>query len=117
VIEVKERLSVRAQLEARLGLLKSRLKEIQRLLREHEDDDLDEQIADLDDSDVLERLEHASRNEVLLIRTALRMMDEGMYGRCAVCGEEIGMRRLRALPAATTCIECATSAPTRRFAV
>jgi RNA polymerase-binding transcription factor DksA len=104
---MRDQPSVRAQLETRLGFLESRLREIRRLLREPEDDDLEEQAMDLDDDDVLACLEHAGRSEVLLIRTALRMMDEGAYGRCAVCGEEIGLRRLRAFPAATTCIECA----------
>ena len=37
---------------------------------------------------------------------------DGSYGRCDVCGREIGTERLEHLPAATRCIRCA-AAPRR----
>ncbi len=40
------------------------------------------------------------------INKALQKIDEGTYGYCEACGEEIGERRLRARPVATLCIEC-----------
>ena len=36
---------------------------------------------------------------------ALRRMDEGVYGVCEVCGKEIPLERLEALPHATLCVE------------
>lgn len=42
------------------------------------------------------------------IDDAIRMIDEGSYGYCEVCGEEIGVRRLEARPTATLCIDCKT---------
>jgi RNA polymerase-binding protein DksA len=39
------------------------------------------------------------------VNDALRRMDEGTYGRCEVCGKEIPIERLEALPHATRCIE------------
>ena len=33
-------------------------------------------------------------------------IDEGTYGRCVECGDEIGAARLRALPFAVRCKEC-----------
>ena len=40
------------------------------------------------------------------IEAALRRLDEGAYGYCFQCGEEIAQARLRALPFAVRCKEC-----------
>jgi DnaK suppressor protein len=40
------------------------------------------------------------------IDTALRRLDEGSYGDCYECGEEITKARLRALPFAVRCKAC-----------
>jgi DnaK suppressor protein len=40
------------------------------------------------------------------IDEALRRLDEGSYGYCFECGEEISERRLRALPFAVRCKDC-----------
>ncbi len=40
------------------------------------------------------------------IEEALERLDQGDYGDCASCGEEIGVKRLMAQPAARLCIEC-----------
>ncbi len=41
------------------------------------------------------------------IDEALRRMDEGDYGYCRQCGEDIAPARLERSPSGTTCIECA----------
>ncbi len=40
------------------------------------------------------------------INEALERLEEGSYGRCFECGEEIDHRRLRALPFAVRCKDC-----------
>jgi DnaK suppressor protein len=40
------------------------------------------------------------------VETALAHLDEGRYGYCYECGEEIPERRLRALPFAVRCTSC-----------
>jgi DnaK suppressor protein len=40
------------------------------------------------------------------IDAALRRLDEGTYGDCFECGEEISNARLRALPFAVRCKDC-----------
>ena len=40
------------------------------------------------------------------INEALRRLDEGTYGNCFECGDEISERRLRALPFAVRCKDC-----------
>ena len=41
------------------------------------------------------------------IDRALAKLDDGTYGRCDVCGKEIGATRMEALPAAARCVVCA----------
>ena len=40
------------------------------------------------------------------VNEALRRLDEGRYGHCFECGEEIAEARLRALPFAVRCKDC-----------
>jgi DnaK suppressor protein len=40
------------------------------------------------------------------VRRALRRIDEGDFGECANCGEEISRKRLGALPWAALCLRC-----------
>lgn len=41
------------------------------------------------------------------IDIALERFEQGKYGVCEVCGEQIPAERLEALPATSTCMECA----------
>lgn len=41
------------------------------------------------------------------IRRALQRIEEGTYGRCARCGEEIPAGRLEAMPESAFCVRCA----------
>lgn len=41
------------------------------------------------------------------IVAALQRMEQGKYGTCERCRREIGMERLRAVPYARLCIDCA----------
>jgi DnaK suppressor protein len=47
---------------------------------------------------------------VAAITAALARLDEGDYGRCQECGEEICEKRLHALPFATCCKDCQEAA-------
>jgi RNA polymerase-binding transcription factor DksA len=48
------------------------------------------------------------RHHLTEIDAALERVDAGTYGVCERCGAAIGDARLEALPAARTCIGCAT---------
>jgi DnaK suppressor protein len=47
------------------------------------------------------------QTERAAIDAALRRLDEGEFGYCLKCGDEIAPARLEHNPAVTTCIECA----------
>jgi RNA polymerase-binding transcription factor len=48
------------------------------------------------------------------IDAAVKRLDAGTYGTCEGCGRPIGRGRLRARPAAHTCIKCAVASGRRR---
>ena len=60
--------------------------------------------------DIQEDIEFAliqMKSETLVkVDAALRRLDEGTYGNCFECGEEIAEARLRALPFAARCKDC-----------
>ena len=58
-----------------------------------------------------EALSNTLRESLEEVERALGKLDEGSYGKCEVCGEEIAAARLEAMPAARHCI---THASTRR---
>jgi RNA polymerase-binding transcription factor DksA len=66
-------------------------------IADHASDVLDREV----DDTLEENAEHVARE----IDIALARIDEGTYGRCAVCGAEIPEERLAAVPYATLCIE------------
>lgn len=99
--------AVQARLEARLDELTSRIQQLNGDLRQPLDADFEEQAVDLEDHETMEALENASRQEAEQIRAALARIEDGSYGVCGKCGEDIAPRRLEAVPTATLCIKCA----------
>ena len=43
------------------------------------------------------------------IEKALGRIEEGSYGICKICGEDISVKRLKARPVTEQCIECKTA--------
>jgi DnaK suppressor protein len=56
----------------------------------------------------LSRVSEVQRRQVAMIDAALARMDAGEYGVCADCGIDIDVRRLKVLPFAVLCTDCAT---------
>jgi DnaK suppressor protein len=52
------------------------------------------------------QLAEVESRELARIENALQRMRDGQYGTCEVCGCNIPMARLNALPYATLCIKC-----------
>jgi DnaK suppressor protein len=55
------------------------------------------------------RIRDRERKLIFKIQEALTRIDEGTFGICEECGEEIGIERLKARPVTTLCIECKSS--------
>jgi DnaK suppressor protein len=58
------------------------------------------------DRNFLLRIRERERKLITKIREALTRIEEGSFGICERCGEEISDKRLEARPVTTLCINC-----------
>lgn len=56
--------------------------------------------------DFLHVLSDAKREQILEIDEAIRRIENGTYGICTRCEEEIGIKRLEVQPATPYCLSC-----------
>jgi DnaK suppressor protein len=99
------------------NLLNRRVKELRSEAgRTVENMDEDENFPDPSDRATLEsnrnselRIRDRERKLIFKIQEALQRLDNGEFGICAECGEEIGIERLKARPVTTFCIACKSS--------
>ena len=50
---------------------------------------------------------HSRKSKLIKkIKDALKRIEEGTYGYCDICGEEISLKRLEARPVTSKCIAC-----------
>ena len=52
------------------------------------------------------RLREREQGLLAKVDSALAKIDQGSFGQCVSCGEDIGLKRLKARPVAELCIEC-----------
>ena len=92
--------------------LKSRQIELAQMMRKRDGIAIEKTPDALDETQLATERELATRNlerESKLLRSvrqALSRIDEGTYGICLNCEEEIGTKRLNALPWTPLCITC-----------
>ncbi len=58
------------------------------------------------DRNFILRIRDRERKLIMKIREALQRIEEGHFGQCDECGDDIGIERLNARPVTTLCIEC-----------
>ena len=106
-----------------LEQLKQILEDEKRKIQRHLEDISDSSVADIEtpsgDSVDLASLEinqnslakvgKRELNHLKKIEVALTKIQEGTYGECEECGEQIAVARLMARPVAQLCIDCKTS--------
>ena len=72
-------------------------------------DDWGERATFIENDEVLEALDDHGRARLAILQAALVRIEDGSWGRCAACGEDINPRRLAAMPETERCIDCATA--------
>lgn len=110
------------QLDTLKGALEEELVAVERQLEEHGSPadsetvevDVDEGFADsahatAERSQTLAIVEQLHEHR-LEIKAALVRMEDGTYGKCENCGQDIPFERLEARPASTLCMTCAQAA-------
>lgn len=69
--------------------------------------DFAEQAVEMENDETMRALEDELSEQARDVESALRRLEEGNYGICASCGEDIAEQRLEALPATPLCFDCA----------
>jgi DnaK suppressor protein len=100
--------AAKSRLEGQLAELEERLQRIERDLAEPPDPDSSERAVQMEDDEALEGQAAVVSNEIASIRRALDRIEDGSYGYCVKCGDEIAEGRLEARPEAAMCITCAS---------
>jgi len=107
---------LRERLEAEHERLKKHILEMEDMLRLEDreigsgEDDADIAARAISYNGLLTLLD--SEQETLAeVEDALQAMDDGTYGRCMICGQEIEFARLEARPYARRCIICQERGP------
>ena len=101
--------AAKARLEAELAELEDRLSRLDRDLSEPPDPDSSERAVQMEDDDALEGQAALVAQQIASVRRALERIEDGSYGTCANCGDEISDKRLEVRPEAALCIDCASA--------
>ena len=97
----------RAILEKREAELEARLQEIDAELDSHQSKDWEELATEREGDEVLEHEGKLAQEEIAKIKAAYGRMEEGEFGYCVKCGEEISTERLDVVPFTPFCRNCA----------
>lgn len=102
--------AAKARLEAQLAELEARQRRIAEDLAEPLSADSGEQAVEKEGEASLEGQAALVTREIASVKRALARIEDGTYGECVRCGEEIAPARLEARPEAALCIDCAREA-------
>ena len=98
---------LKAELEQRLAAMQARLNSIKKDVTQEHSGDSAEQAQERENDEVVDAIGNETRQSLHDIQVALDRIADGTYGECEACGEEIGEARLKVIPEATRCVNCA----------
>ena len=87
--------------------LRARVSSVEKDFNKGRSADSEEQATEAENEEVLIELQREAQQELVIIDEALMKLEQGSYGICSQCGEEISQGRLDALPYVINCINCA----------
>ena len=94
-------LKLKDEYESRIDKIEDHIQNPQDDLNEHWED----QAISYRQNDMRKNLMAEARQSLIYVENALSRIENGTYGECEVCGEQIEEQRLEALPYATLCME------------
>jgi DnaK suppressor protein len=107
---------IKQELLARKKILEE---ELDRLSKEPVSDNQSQDDGDQAASSTLETLRNSIQNaeyeEFMMIETALRAIEDGRYGICQDCDQDISEKRLKYYPNAQRCLACQEAAEITSF--
>ncbi len=99
--------TIKVELESRLQAMQKRLSSIKRDVTQSHSGDSAEQAQERENDEVVDAIGNETAQSIRDIQAALTRIEDGTYGQCEACGEDIGQGRLEAIPEATRCVNCA----------
>jgi RNA polymerase-binding transcription factor len=99
--------ALRVELEKQLQQLQARLASLKVDASQGHSGDSAEQAQERENDEVVDAIGNETRQSIREIQSALERVAAGTYGICDSCGEDISAARLKALPQATCCVNCA----------
>src|SRR5210317_2335028 len=96
--------ALKAELESRLASLQARLASIKKDVTQAHSGDSAEQAQERENDEVVDAIGNETTLSIRVIQAALERIENGTYGSCDNCGEDIGQARLEAMPEATRCV-------------
>ena len=99
--------AIEKDLRLRLADLETRFEKIKKDLTQGHSSDSAEQAQERENDEVMDQIGHETFIAIQHIKSALLRIDDGSYGICETCGEEIEAGRLKILPETTQCVHCA----------
>jgi DnaK suppressor protein len=117
---VKEKEMTKTELNKFKKILETKRDELEKIVRNRDAITIEKS------ADALDEVQHASERELAIrnldresnllrnVRSALRRLEDGTFGTCLHCEEEISPKRLDALPWAPFCIQCQEQADRNR---
>lgn len=99
--------SLKKELEARLAALQIRLASLRSDVMQPHSEDSAERAQERENDEVVDAIGNETAVSIRAILAALDRIESGTYGTCGDCGEAIGEARLKAIPEATRCLNCA----------
>jgi DnaK suppressor protein len=97
----------KSELESKLAELQSRLASIKRDLTQAHSGDSAEQAQERENDEVVDAIGNETRLSISVIQASLDRIEQGIYGQCEKCGDDIDAQRLEVVPEATRCVDCA----------
>jgi DnaK suppressor protein len=110
----------KAELSKFKKILEARQEELEQVVRKRDAITIEKS------ADALDEVQHAAERELAIrnldresnllrnVRSALRRIDDGSFGVCVHCEEEISPKRLNAVPWTPLCIQCQEQADRNR---
>jgi RNA polymerase-binding transcription factor DksA len=98
----------KSKLLMRRAELVDRSEEVEAELDAHNSKDWEELAVERETDEVLESLGNNAAAEITRIDAALRRIEDGQFGFCVKCDDQISAERLELLPYTPFCRSCAT---------
>ena len=100
--------AAKVRLETQLAELEGRRDRIAEDLDEPLSRDSSERAIEMEDDQSLAGQALLIKREIASVKRALTRVEQGTYGECVRCGDEIAPKRLEARPEAALCFPCAS---------